>query len=105
MQPSPPPSHAALVASAIPATLVLFFLQDRIEVPQAWQPAFLGGYFLAAVAALPAWLAIVRRQGLARTWLAGMLLAIAAFAGAALLEAGDGAWFLLVCIASGVALA
>lgn len=92
------------IASAIPATLVLFFLQDRLRAPQAMQPLFLGAYFLCAALAIPAWLAVVARIGLARTWLAGMLLAIAAFAGAALLQEGDATWFLLVCIFSGVAL-
>lgn len=92
------------VASAVPATLVLFFLQDRLRAPAAMQPLFLGAYFLCAALAIPGWMAVVARIGLARTWLAGMLLAIAAFAGAGLLQEGDAAWFLLVCIFSGAAL-
>ena len=44
------------------------------------------------------------RFGLARSWLAGMVLAIAVFAWAALLGAGDVAAFAAVCVASGVAL-
>jgi GPH family glycoside/pentoside/hexuronide:cation symporter len=92
------------IASAVPATLVLFFIQDRLQASPAMQPLFLGAYFLCAALAIPAWLALVARIGLARTWLAGMLLSIAAFAGAAGLQAGDAPWFLLVCIASGAAL-
>jgi Na+/melibiose symporter-like transporter len=92
------------VASAVPATLVLFFLQDRLRAPAAMQPLFLGAYFLCAALAIPVWLRVVARIGLARTWLAGMLLAIAAFAGAGLLQEGDAGWFLLVCVFSGAAL-
>lgn len=92
------------IASAVPATLVLFFVQDRLQAPAALEPAFLAAYFLSAALAIPAWLALVPRLGLARTWLAGMLLAIAAFAGAALLGPGDASAFLLVCLLSGAAL-
>ncbi|RYY69820.1 MAG: MFS transporter, partial [Comamonadaceae bacterium] len=92
------------IASAIPATLVLFFVQDRLVAPVAMQPLFLGVYFLCAVLAIPAWLRLVARIGLARTWRAGMLVAIAAFAVAGLLGEGDALWFLLVCAVSGAAL-
>ena len=92
------------IASAVPATLVLFFVQDRLRAPAAMEPLFLGAYFLSAAAAIPAWLALVPRLGLERTWLAGMLLAVLAFAGAASLQAGDATGFLLVCVLSGAAL-
>lgn len=92
------------IASAVPATLVLFFVQDRLQAPAATQPAFLATYFLCAGLSIPLWLAAVARFGLARTWLAGMLLAIAAFGWAWLLAAGDTAAFLAVCAVSGVAL-
>ena len=92
------------VAAAVPATLVLFFVQDRLQAPAAMEPLFLGAYFLAAAAAIPLWLVLVRALGLARTWLAGMLLSVAAFAGAALLGVGDAWAFLLVCVLSGAAL-
>jgi Na+/melibiose symporter-like transporter len=35
-------------ASAIPATLVLFFVQDRLQASPAQEPAFLGIYFMFA---------------------------------------------------------
>jgi GPH family glycoside/pentoside/hexuronide:cation symporter len=91
------------IASAIPATLVLFFIRDRLQAP-AWEPLFLGGYFLAAALSMPLWMRAVARFGLARSWLAGMLLAIASFAWAALLGAGDVFGFAAVCVASGIAL-
>jgi Na+/melibiose symporter-like transporter len=91
------------IASAIPATLVLFFVRDRLQA-EAWAPVFLGGYFLAAALAMPLWVRAVRRFGLARSWLAGMALSVAAFVWAGVLGPGDVAGFLLVCLASGVAL-
>jgi len=91
------------IASAIPATLVLFFIRDRLQAP-AFEPLFLGSYFLAAALSMPLWMRAVARFGLARSWLAGMLLAIATFAWAASLGAGDMLGFALVCLASGVAL-
>ena len=92
------------IASAVPATLVLFFIQDRLQAPQALEPLFLGSYFLAAALSIPLWLAVVRHLGLARTWLAGMGLAVAVFAWAAQLGAGHTVAFALVCALSGVAL-
>jgi Na+/melibiose symporter-like transporter len=46
----------------------------------------------------------VARFGLARCWLAGMMLAIAVFAWAALLGRGDVAAYMAVCVLSGIAL-
>ncbi len=91
------------VASAVPATLVLFFIRDRLE-STAYEPLFLALYFAAAGLSVPAWVACVKRIGLARSWLAGMLLAIAVFAWATLLGAGDVAGFAAVCLLSGIAL-
>jgi glycoside/pentoside/hexuronide:cation symporter, GPH family len=92
------------IASAVPATLVLFFIQDRLQAPRQMEPLFLGSYFLAAALSMPMWLAIVKRLGLVRTWLAGMLLAIAVFGWATQLGAGQVAAFTVVCMLSGVAL-
>jgi GPH family glycoside/pentoside/hexuronide:cation symporter len=92
------------IASAVPATLVLFFIQDRLQAPRQMEPLFLGSYFLAAVLSMPMWLAVVKRLGLARTWLAGMLLAIAVFGWASQLGAGQVPAFTMVCALSGVAL-
>lgn len=91
------------IASAIPATLVLFFIRDRLQAP-AFEPLFLASYFAAGALSIPLWVRAVTRFGLARCWLAGMVLAIAVFAWAALLGAGDVAAYTAVCIASGIAL-
>jgi Na+/melibiose symporter-like transporter len=92
------------VATAIPATLVLFFIQDRLQAPAAYQSYYLGGYFMAAALALPLWMRGVARWGLARTWLLGMALSVLAFVGAAFLGAGDTVGFAWVCALSGFAL-
>jgi Na+/melibiose symporter-like transporter len=92
------------IASAVPATLILFFVQDRLQAPPSTEPLFLGSYFLAAALAIPLWLRVVRRIGLAHTWGVGMLLSIAVFVFASQLGTGDVAEFVLVCALSGVAL-
>ena len=92
------------ITSAVPATLVLFFVRDRLEAP-AYAPLFLAAYFGAAALAMPLWLGAVTRFGLARSWRAAMLLAVGVFAGAGLLGPGDVAAYAAVCIASGAALA
>lgn len=92
------------IASAVPATLILFFVQDRLQAASAVQPLFLGSYFLTAAVSIPLWLRLVARLGLARSWGLGMLLAVAVFVFAAQLGAGDTAAFVLVCVLSGVAL-
>lgn len=91
------------IASAIPATLVLFFVQDRLQAA-TWSPAFLGSYFLAAAVGLPVWVRCVPRWGLARTWSLGMALSIASFAFAWQLGPGDSLAFLIMCLTSGLAL-
>jgi len=92
------------IASAVPATLLLFFVQDRLQAPASAEPLFLGSYFVCAALSIPLWLKVVPRWGLARTWGLGMGLAIAVFAFAAGLGAGDVTAFVVVCALSGVAL-
>ncbi|AOF87395.1 major Facilitator Superfamily protein [Hydrogenophaga sp. RAC07] len=91
-------------ASAVPATLVLFFVQDRLQASPSVEPAFLATYFLCAALSIPLWVRLVARIGLARTWLLGMALGVAVFIWAATLGAGDVMPFLVVCALSGIAL-
>ena len=93
------------IATALPATLLLFFVQDRLQSPAEMEAWFLGIYFVAAALALAPCLRAVRRWGLERTWLAGMLLAVAVFAWTAQLGAGDNLAFAVVCALSGAAMA
>jgi GPH family glycoside/pentoside/hexuronide:cation symporter len=92
------------IASAIPATLLLFFLQDRLQASEAMQSAALAVYFGCGALSMPLWLRGVKRWGLAHSWRFGMLLSIVVFLGASRLGAGDAPWFLLVCALSGAAL-
>ena len=91
------------LASAMPATLVVFFIQDVLRQP-AWQGPLLGLYVLAGAVSLPGWLALIRRVGLVSAWGWGMGLSVLAFAGAWTLGDQDAALFALICVASGVAL-
>lgn len=88
---------------AIPATLALFFINDRIQAP-GLTGYFLAIYFIAGAAGLPAWIALARRMGTIAAWKLGMLLAVISFTGAAFLGDGDIALYMLVCAASGLAL-
>jgi len=92
------------IASAVPATLVLFFVQDMLQAPKQTEAAFLGAYFAAGALSIPLWLRAVRRWGLAWIWLTGMVLAVAVFGWASKLGAGDAWAFGLVSALSGVAL-
>ena len=92
------------IATAVPATLVLFFVQDRLQAPPTQEALFLACYFVSAAVSVPLWLRVVARIGLARSWLAGMGLAVAVFVWAGLLGAGDAPAFFVVCALSGFAL-
>ncbi len=92
------------IASAIPATLVLFFIQDLLQAPKQMEGAFLAAYFLTAALSITLWLRCIARWGLWRTWLLGMALAVAVFVWAATLGQGEIAAFMVVCALSGVAL-
>jgi len=91
------------MASAVPATLVLFFIQDRLQAPSL-EPLFLAAYFVSAALSMPLWMRAVSRWGLVRSWLAGMLLSVAVFVWAATLSKGDVMGFGWVCALSGLAL-
>ncbi|MDI9854710.1 MFS transporter [Comamonas sp. 17RB] len=91
------------VAAAIPATLLPFFVADRLQAP-ALQPWLLLCFFGAAALGLPLWVKAVSRWGLAPSWRAGMLASVLAFGVTPWLDAGDGMAFAVVCLASGLAL-
>ena len=92
------------LASAVPATLVLFFVQDLLQAPKAMEPLFLGLYFAAGALSFPLWLKVIDRLGLLRTWATGMALSVLAFVSVVTLGAGDTTGFLVVCALSGMAL-
>jgi glycoside/pentoside/hexuronide:cation symporter, GPH family len=91
------------IASAIPATLLLFFVDDVLKAKD-WEPQFLVSYFLAGALAMPMWTWLARRYGKVIAWSIGMMLAVIAFIWAVSFSSGDRIPFLIVCIATGVAL-
>ena len=91
------------IAAAVPSTLVLFFIADVLQAVHL-TGLFLVLYFLAGAAGIPFWVALARRIGKHRAWVAGMLLAVIAFAWAYTLGSGDVVAFGAICVLSGIAL-
>jgi len=91
------------VAAALPATLVIFFIDDVLQLA-AYSGLFLVIYFLSGALGLPLWVRLARRVGTLDAWLVSMGLAMAAFVGAFWLGEGDLVGYALVCAASGLAL-
>ncbi|MEM9344717.1 MAG: MFS transporter [Pseudomonadota bacterium] len=88
---------------AVSSTLFLFFVESRLDAP-GWEGVLLLLFFIAAAISAPFWSLAAARFGAKNTLLAGMVLAIVAFAGAIFLGSGDVAAFAVVCFASGAAL-
>lgn len=93
----------SMLASAMPAILVLFFIRDRLGLEE-YTGLFLLVYFLSGVLAMPLWKILSKRYSPKCAWLIAMVIAVFSFVGAFLL--GEGAFlpYLLICISSGVAL-
>jgi glycoside/pentoside/hexuronide:cation symporter, GPH family len=93
----------SMLASSIPAVLVIFFTRDLLNAEHL-TGLFLLLYFLSGVAAMPLWKATSARLGKYRAWGTAMLLAVASFIGAFFLSAGDVWQYAIICIFSGLAL-
>jgi len=91
------------VASAIPATLFLFFAADRLRLATL-SGLFLILYFCAAALSMPLWIALARRFGEARAWAAAMLASALIFVWAYTLAPGAAWPFGAICFLSGLAL-
>jgi len=88
---------------AITSVLFLFFVDQRLGLAP-WAGAFLVLFFLSAGLCAPLWARLVQRFGARAILPLAMVLAIAGFGGAAVLQSGAAVGFALVCIASGAAL-
>ncbi|MGO4852340.1 MFS transporter [Phaeovulum sp. W22_SRMD_FR3] len=88
---------------AVTSTLFLFFVGDRLGLPDL-AGGFLILFFIAAGASAPVWGRMARRFGARRVLLAAMTLAIASFIGAFALPPGAALAFAAICIGSGLAL-
>ncbi len=91
------------IAAAIPATLVLFYIDDVIQAP-ALSAHFLIAYFAAGAFGMPLWVMLSARIGKGRTWCVGMVVSIVAFVWAFTLQAGDTTPFMIICLLSGLGL-
>jgi glycoside/pentoside/hexuronide:cation symporter, GPH family len=89
-------------ANGLPATLFLFFIQDRLQLA-ADAGIFLIVYFAAGLAGVPVWLWLARRMPKQRAWAAGMLLACLGFLAAPFLPPGSYWPFMAVCLVTGLA--
>lgn len=91
------------ISVAIPATLVLFFIDDVVQAPQQ-AGMFLGIYFLAGMLTLPLWVALSDKIGKARAWMLGSILAAASLLCSGWVEGGDILAYSLICLLAGTAL-
>lgn len=91
------------LANAVPATLFLYFVSDRIGVPDMRGP-LLFLYFACGLLGVPLALALAGRVGKHRAWSLAMIVTCAVFATAPLIGPGNVAAFALVCAATGLAL-
>lgn len=91
------------LAAALPATLVPFYMRDRLGLGDSDQWV-LAVYFLVGAASTVFWVWLSSRIGLARAWLLGMVISIPAFIVVIALGEGDLAGYLFVCIVTGFAL-
>lgn len=90
-------------SAAIPATLILFYVDDVLQV-SGQAGLFLGLYFLAGLVTLPLWVRWSDSIGKVRAWGVGSVIASAALLTAGFLGSGDVWIYALVCIVSGAAL-
>ncbi|HWV14501.1 MAG TPA: MFS transporter [Cellvibrio sp.] len=93
----------SMLASSIPAVLVIFFVRDFLGAEHL-TGLFLLLYFLSGAAAMPLWKNISTRIGKYKAWCMAHILAITGFIGAFYLNPGDIWFYGVVCVASGVAL-
>ncbi len=90
-------------ANGIPATLFLYFVSDRLGMPQARGP-LLFVYFLCGIAGVPLATVVSRRFGKHRAWCLAMIVACAAFVAAPLLPPGSLYGFGAICVITGLML-
>jgi len=91
------------IAAAIPASLVLFFIADRLQL-DGQSGTFLALYFIAGAASMPLWIRLARRHSLHLVWLIGIVLSVVAFVWAYWLGAGAFVAYATICVLSGAAL-
>jgi Na+/melibiose symporter-like transporter len=91
----------SMLASSIPALLILFFIRDRLDA-EAYAGLFLLTYFIAGAIGTALWRWVSVRTGKSRAWAISMGMAIVSFIWASLLGAGDIIPFVIICAVSGI---
>ena len=90
-------------ANAIPATLFLYFVSERLGAAELRGP-LLFVYFLCGMLGVPVAVWLAARAGKHRTWCGAMILACVVFALAGFLGAGDIVPFAIICAVTGLLL-
>jgi GPH family glycoside/pentoside/hexuronide:cation symporter len=93
----------SVLASSIPAILVIFFVRDRLNA-ESDLGLFLLLYFLSGALAMPLWKGMAKKYGKHRAWLFSTLLAVVSFFWAFFLVEGDNIAYGIICLISGIAL-
>lgn len=93
----------SVLASALPAVLVIFFVRDYLQAYDLIG-VFLLLYFLSGAISMPFWRKLSNKLDKLRAWMASMILAICSFALVLLCDPGDTWLYAAVCLATGVAL-
>ncbi len=93
----------SMFASAIPATLVLFFIRDRLGA-ENYSGLFLVIYFVSGIIGMPIWQRLSRNKDKMISWMTSMLVAVVSFLWAFTLKENDLVAYGLVCTFSGLAL-
>ncbi|MDA0781543.1 MAG: MFS transporter [Rickettsiales bacterium] len=92
----------SMLASSIPAVLVLFFIRDRLDL-ENYTGLFLLTYFAAGAIGIPLWKKLSIKKSKNIAWLYSMLLAIIVFFWATFLNQGSFWQYLIICLLSGIA--
>lgn len=92
----------SMLASSIPAVLVLFFIRDRLDL-ESYTGIFLLAYFLSGAVGIPIWQRLSCKIGKYKTWIVAMALAVVSLIWAYFLGVGDLWQYLTICVLSGVA--
>jgi Na+/melibiose symporter-like transporter len=93
----------SVLASALPAVLVIFFVRDYLQAYDLIG-VFLLLYFLSGAISMPFWRQLSNKLDKLRAWMASMILAICSFALVLLCDPGDTWLYAAVCLATGMAL-
>lgn len=91
------------LAAALPATLVPFYMRDRLGLSDSDQWV-LAVYFLVGAASTVFWVWLGGKIGLAKAWLISMVAVIPAFVMVVVLQQGDLYGYLAVCVLTGISL-